>query len=369
MELAGPPGSGKTVLAAQASRKLGKRLVSVDAVRLANHRDPVAIAVREARQARLHDSVLAWQHADQLPAAAAVAVEGLADLAFLETDGGTAAAARPARARLRCELPPLDREARLRLWSALSSGPAPAPVSDWALLPGEVATAARVRPAGEDAVRAMLRQSILAPAPDLLTPIPLPYTWEDLVLAPHVAEHLRELEARASLRADVLDGWGFADLTVLGRGVTALFAGPSGCGKTMAAQVLARSLDLELYRVDLAGVVSKYIGETEKNLRTVFDACQRAPVLLLFDEADALFGKRTQVKDAHDRFANIEIDYLLQRMEQFDGLAVLATNRKADLDSAFLRRLQVRRRLRPAGGGGTGAAVARRAPGAEGLLR
>jgi DNA polymerase III delta prime subunit len=170
--------------------------------------------------------------------------------------------------------------------------------------------------------------------------MPLPYRWADLVLAPHVAEHLRELEARARLRGDVLDGWGLADLTVMGRGVSALFAGPSGCGKTMAAQVLARSLDLELYRVDLAGVVSKYIGETEKHLRTVFDACQRAPVLLLFDEADALFGKRTQVKDAHDRFANIEIDYLLQRMERFDGLAVLATNRKADLDSAFLRRLR-----------------------------
>ncbi len=108
----------------------------------------------------------------------------------------------------------------------------------------------------------------------------------------------------------------------------------------MAAQVLARSLGLELYRVDLAGVVSKYIGETEKHLRTIFDACQRAPVLLLFDEADALFGKRTQVRDAHDRFANIEIDYLLQRMERFDGLAVLATNRKADLDGAFLRRLR-----------------------------
>ena len=129
-------------------------------------------------------------------------------------------------------------------------------------------------------------------------------------------------------------------MTPLGRGVTALFAGPSGTGKTMAAQVLARSLGLELYRVDLAGVVNKYIGETEKHLRTVFDACERAPVLLFFDEADALFGKRTQVNDAHDRFANIEIDYLLQRMEQFDGVAVLATNRKGDLDTAFLRRLR-----------------------------
>jgi len=160
------------------------------------------------------------------------------------------------------------------------------------------------------------------------------------VLAPHIEQHLRELEARARLHGDVLDDWGFADLTAMGPGLTALFAGPSGCGKTMAAQVLARSLGLDLYRADLAGVVSKYIGETEKHLRTVFRACQRAPVLLLFDEADALFGKRTQVRDAHDRFANIEIDYLLQCMEEFGGTAILATNRKADLDTAFVRRVR-----------------------------
>jgi ATPase family associated with various cellular activities (AAA) len=340
VELAGPPGSGKTVLAAQACQKLGKRLVCVDAAGLAGHPDPVAVAVREARQARLHDSVLTWQRAHQMPDVAAAAVDGLAELAFFETDPAESAPARPGRVRLRCALPAPDRDTRRRLWSALSGEPAPLPVTEWTLLPGEVATAARVLPAGEGTVRSVLRRSILASAPDLLTPVPLPCTWDDLVLAPHVTEHLRELEARVRLRGEVLDGWDLADLTVLGRGVSALFAGPSGCGKTMAAQVLARSLDLELYRVDLAGVVSKYIGETEKHLRTVFDACQRAPVLLLFDEADALFGKRTQVKDAHDRFANIEIDYLLQRMERFDGLAVLATNRKADLDSAFLRRLR-----------------------------
>ena len=138
----------------------------------------------------------------------------------------------------------------------------------------------------------------------------------------------------------MLDDWGFSRLTPLGRGTTALFAGPSGTGKTMAAQVLARSLGLELYRVDLAGVVNKYIGETEKHLRAVFDVCERAPVLLLFDEADALFGKRSQVSDAHDRYANIEIDYLLSRMEQFDGMAILTTNRKGDLDTAFVRRLR-----------------------------
>jgi len=340
VELVGARGSGKTVLAAQASQKLGTRLVSVDAATLVTHPDPADAAVREARQARLHDCVLVWQHADQLPAVAAAAIEGLSALAFFETSAGAAAPAAAQRLRLRCTLPPLDSGARLRLWSALSDRPAPAPVTDWALRPAEVVTAARALPAGEPAVRAVLRCSILAPVPDLLTPMPLPYTWDDLVLAEHVAQHLHEVEAQAQFRGDVLDQWGFADLTAMGRGLTALFAGPSGCGKTMAAQVLARSLGLELYRADLAGVVNKYIGETEKHLRTIFDVCQRGPVLLLFDEADALFGKRTQVRDAHDRFANIEIDYLLQCMERFDGLAVLATNRKADLDPAFFRRLR-----------------------------
>ncbi len=141
------------------------------------------------------------------------------------------------------------------------------------------------------------------------------------MLAPRTLAHLHEFEDQARDRGEVLDTWGFARLTSLGRGVTALFSGASGTGKTMAAQVIARSLGLELLRIDLAGVVNKYIGETEKHLRQLFDVSERAPILLLFDEADALFGKRSQVSDAHDRYANIEIDYLLQRMERFDGVA------------------------------------------------
>ena len=340
IELAGPAGSGKTVLAAQATAKLGEHLVSVDAATLAARPDPGPAAVRELRQARLNGSVLVWQHADLLPEPAVAAINVLARLAFLETGAETALPASPGPVRYRCTLPPMHRHTRLRLWSAMSDNPAPAAVTDWPLSPGEVATAARVLPAGEKSVGATLRRSIMQPAPGLLQPVPLPYTWPDLVLAPHVEQHLRELEGRARLRGDVLDEWGFADLTAMSRGLTALFAGPSGCGKTMAAQVLARSLGLDMYRADLAGVVSKYIGETEKHLRKIFRTCQRAPVLLLFDEADALFGKRTQVRDAHDRFANIEIDYLLQCMEEFDGMAILATNRKADLDPAFVRRLR-----------------------------
>src|SRR5207253_5638184 len=125
-----------------------------------------------------------------------------------------------------------------------------------------------------------------------------------------------------------------------GLGISALFAGESGTGKTMAAEVLANSLRLDLYRIDLASVVSKYIGETEKNLRRVFDAAEDGGAILFFDEADALFGKRSEVKDSHDRYANIEVNYLLQRMESYRGLAVLATNMKSALDPAFLRRIR-----------------------------
>jgi SpoVK/Ycf46/Vps4 family AAA+-type ATPase len=138
----------------------------------------------------------------------------------------------------------------------------------------------------------------------------------------------------------VYEQWGFGAKLSRGRGIVALFAGPSGTGKTMAAEVLAHRLDLDLYRIDLAGVISKFIGETEKNLKRVFDAAEQSGAILFFDEADALFGKRSEVRDSHDRYANIEINYLLQRMEDYRGLAILATNRKSLLDQAFLRRLR-----------------------------
>jgi SpoVK/Ycf46/Vps4 family AAA+-type ATPase len=141
-------------------------------------------------------------------------------------------------------------------------------------------------------------------------------------------------------RTTVYDSWGFGAISARGLGISALFAGSSGTGKTLAAEVLANALALDLYRIDLSSVVSKYIGETEKNLRRVFDAAEDGGAILFFDEADALFGKRSEVKDSHDRYANIEINYLLQRMESYRGLAVLATNRKGDLDPAFMRRVR-----------------------------
>jgi hypothetical protein len=164
--------------------------------------------------------------------------------------------------------------------------------------------------------------------------------WDDLVLPGPVLAQLRALAAAVRHRTTVLDDWGFAARTSRGLGSTALFAGPSGTGKTMAAEVIAGDLDLDLVHVDLSQVVSKWVGETEKHLRRVFDAAEDGGAVLLFDEADALFGKRSPVRDSHDRYANLEVGYLLQRMEWFRGLAILTTNARSSLDPAFTRRLR-----------------------------
>ena len=170
--------------------------------------------------------------------------------------------------------------------------------------------------------------------------IPPKASWKDLVLpAPELAL-LRQIAEQIRQRNTVYEKWGFAKKMSRGLGVSALFAGDSGTGKTMAAEVIAAELRLNLYRIDLSAVVSKYIGETEKNLRKLFDSAENGGAILFFDEADALFGKRSEVKDSHDRYANIEINYLLQRMEAYRGLAILATNMKSALDPAFMRRLR-----------------------------
>lgn len=165
-------------------------------------------------------------------------------------------------------------------------------------------------------------------------------TWADLILPEHELQVLHSVALQLRQRLKVYQQWGFGKKSQRGLGISALFAGASGTGKTMAAEVLANELRLDLYRIDLSAVVSKYIGETEKNLGRVFDAAETGGVILLFDEADALFGKRSEVKDSHDRYANMEVSYLLQRMESYRGLSVLTTNLKGGIDQAFLRRIR-----------------------------
>jgi AAA+ superfamily predicted ATPase len=342
LEIVGPPGSGKRTLAAQFAAEHKRDLLIGDAEALFTDK-PADIAtghlVRMLRMARASGAIPYWRFADAIGARIWRAGRGMYDLAILDRDSASGDTSSDSAIRHSVRLSPLARAERLALWQRLSDEAPPALVLDRQLLVGEIAMAARVAQSGDEAVRQASAPIPKAP-PELLQPLRCPYRWEDLVLTADVRQHLEEFEQQARLRWSVYEEWGFERLVPLGKGITALFAGASGTGKTMAAQVIARSLDLDLFRVDLAGVVNKYIGETEKRLKQVFDYCERANVMLLFDEADALFGQRTQVKDAHDRFANIEIDYLLQRMEQFSGIAVLATNRKNDLDKAFVRRLR-----------------------------
>ena len=344
----GPDGSGRETLAAQFAATRGQALLSVktplllgSSAQASNPPDASTFTpqttgaksalIRAVRMAHATGAMLYWRDAEGISSAD---WSELRELAGLSLRGAQRA---PRTATHRFALRPLTTERRIEAWAHFSSAQVSAIVRTQRLTPFEIKLAAE---AGDEAAeQAAMRRATPAEG-ELLHALPCPYTWDDLVLAPELRRTLESFESQVRLRWEVYEDWGFQRLTHLGQGISALFGGPSGTGKTMAAQVLARSLGLELYRVDLAGVVNKYIGETEKRLRDVFDACERSGALLFFDEADALFGSRMQVKDSHDRFANIEIDYLLQRIEQFDGVAILATNRKNDLDSAFLRRLR-----------------------------
>ena len=295
VEITGPAGAGRTVLAAQAATAVGLPLLALDAGILVGS-DVLAAATGLARAARLRGAAVIWRDADALDPAVLAAVSGLAPVAFLTTGTRRPAPTDGRTVRWTVTMPPLDRASRLRLWPAVGGpGPAPEPVAEWPLRPAEIAAVARAAPAGSTAAGEVARSLLLPTGQEQITSLPLPYDWPDLVVSAQLGEHLSEIAEQARARGQVLDDWGLRRLTPMGGGLTALFAGPSGTGKTMAAQVLARSLGLELFSVDLAGVVSKYIGETEKQLRAVFDACERAPAVLFFDEADALFGRRTQV--------------------------------------------------------------------------
>jgi hypothetical protein len=274
------------------------------------------------------------------------------------------------RAHLRLDVGPVEAGDRIRLWEhALGSaaqrlnGGIEKAALQFRLGAGALAaTAARVRSTlavdapADSSLRAMTvgisdddasallwdecRAAARGPLDGLAERIEPMAGWEQLVLPTPQHELLRQIAASVAHRTTVHDLWGFAAGRMRGLGITSLFAGASGTGKTLAAEVLAGELRLDLYRIDLSRVVSKYIGETEKNLSRVFDAAESGGAVLLFDEADALFGRRSEVKDSHDRFANIEVSYLLQRMEAYRGLAILTTNMKSALDPAFLRRIR-----------------------------
>jgi SpoVK/Ycf46/Vps4 family AAA+-type ATPase len=285
---------------------------------------------------------------DAPPPAATQLAERMRGVVFL-------AASRPVRLRraaLRHEVAYPDRGERRRLWvEALGDSAPPLAAEVEAVATGHrlsarliAATAAELRADRTGPDGAGLRQACRRAVPPLLADLACRIEpaagWDDLVLPEAQKRTLAQIAVHMRHRATVYDAWRFAGPGARGLGVSALFVGESGTGKTMAAEVLARELGLDLFRIDLSGVVSKYIGETEKNLRQVFAAAEGSGAALLFDEADALFGKRSEVRDSHDRYANIEVSYLLQQMEAFPGLSILTTNQKSALDGAFMRRLR-----------------------------
>jgi SpoVK/Ycf46/Vps4 family AAA+-type ATPase len=208
------------------------------------------------------------------------------------------------------------------------------------LTPQQAERAARVYAARGNDIDAAVRRLLAGPLESLATRVRPRVSWNDLVLSPSRLEQLRSITSRYRESAQVYETWGFS--ATPSRGLVALFSGASGTGKTLAAEVLAAELGLDMFKLDLSSIVSKYIGETEKNLDQLFDAAGLGNVVLFFDEADALFGKRSEVSDARDRYANVEVSYLLQRVESFDGVVVLATNFERSIDEAFLRRIHAR---------------------------
>jgi MoxR-like ATPase len=349
--VAGRPGAGRRTVARAASAELAS-----DVLELELRTGELEADLRRARrEARWHDAALVLRVAAdvewrqiwtalrgwQLPVAVIVVPEVI-DAAI------QSAAPEPLLARIE----DLEPAVRSELWRRLL--PRDVALEDAALHglaqrfrfgPRRIAQAIR-RAALDGTIDAAglaraCRELGSAAVGGLAQQLSLPYRREDLVVRASVMAELELAMSWARHRHHVLETWRFGRRVASGRGLTMLFAGPPGTGKTMAVQVLAHELELDLFRVDLSRLMSKYIGDTEKNLAQLFDEARASGAMLFFDEADALFGKRTEVKDSHDRYANLEIGYLLQRMEDHDGVTVLATNRVQDMDAAFVRRFHI----------------------------
>jgi hypothetical protein len=350
------PGASGAALASSAFAQLGRPTLALDLERLRNEDDPTIVAALTAREAGLTGAGVVVGPVEVLIARGLPAVRAFSEMPALVVLVG-ARSWDPGWARdvpFICEAPVPDAAHRAELWRRNLNGDTPpgldlaGTMAQFRLTAEQVHRAARAArmeahareiPLDEEELKAGARAQNAAGLERLARRIQPAVGFADLVLPPDTMAQLKELLTRARYREQVLDVWKMGGPSARRRGLTALFAGPSGTGKTMAAEVLASELGLDLYTVDLATVVDKYVGETEKNLDRIFAEAERVNGVILFDEADALFGKRSEVSDAHDRYANVEVAYLLQRMELFDGIAILATNLRANLDEAFTRRL------------------------------
>lgn len=366
----GPGGTGKRSAAAACCQAMARPLLIVDGRRVAaaDAGEFAALAHLIGREARLQGALLYWEGFDALAGDEDDArltdlfdvLESLPGPVFVAGDTAwepTGALRILTFARIPFPQPGADE--RLRIWqtafSATAATAAPPELPDVAgkfkLNGGQIrdaaATARNIAIARAPAAPRVTAADLYAACRfhsnrklgELAVAITPHYTWDDIVLSGEQMAQLREIYDQVRHRNLVYDSWGFGGKLAMGKGLSVLFAGPPGTGKTMAADVLAHALGLNLYKIDLSTVVSKYIGETEKNLARIFAEAMTSNAILFFDEADALFGKRTQVHDAHDRYANVETSYLLQKMEEYEGIVVLATNLRNNMDEAFVRRL------------------------------
>lgn len=370
VHLCGPRGAGKRTLAAALCRTLGFPLLVVNVAELLRRfAEPENATQSIFRYALLLQCPVYFDRVELLTAEDAKGTShwqafrrqarAMSWLTFLGTESSWKPADTfDAHTFVSVEVPAPDAAGRKGLWLELAGGLQFDPDVDW----DDIAVKFRLTPGRiQNALEAAVAQAGLRAGPDavvsrddlymgcygqssqklaaLAQRIVPRHHWKDIILPPNALAQLREICAQLKHRRKVYEDWGFDEKLSRGRGLCALFYGQSGVGKTMAAEVLAHELFLEIYKIDLSTVVSKYIGETEKNLSRIFQEAEDSNAILFFDEADALFGKRSEVKDAHDRYANIEINYLLQRMEEFDGLVVLATNLRRNIDEGFFRRM------------------------------
>lgn len=374
ISVTGRRGSGRRHAVESACWQAGLGVIALDCARLIKHARPEHLLTRAFRDSLLHAAPLVLGNFDAVTQNAErgpelrIALERLIEdrgwILFVlreEPDWGAAWFSRHRHVPI--SVPELNNQERMDLWATLLpeatqlSGSEVKEISDalavkFRLSSGQIAIAFRRAAhalAGTNADARAWRAQLHTAAAQISSPHlgalarkvkPL-YQWEQLVLPAKKKELVRDVVRHVQQRRKVMEEWSFNSLMSRGKGITVLFSGPPGTGKTMAAEVIANALQMDLYRIDLASVVSKYIGETEKNLSRIFREAEYSDAILFFDEADALFGKRSEVKDAHDRYANIEINYLLQQIESFEGVVVLATNMRQHLDEAFLRRIQI----------------------------
>ena len=368
-QIVGPSGAGKKVAIRQVAANLGRSLLIVDMAKLIANADWSRMISTIQRDAILNNYVVYWDHLETLlssennnPEFNEKVTEAIVDPKFQSFIGSTqrwdSENINIASNVVTVEIPEPGYPERMELWErALSASALEQDIDGISNLAASFRlNGGQIERAAKDAVS----RRILAPSPEItakdlidaarrssrnglanLSTLVLGNPeWDDLVLPLEQKNNLRDICNRFRNQHHVYDSWNFASLAGSRTGINILFAGPSGTGKTMSASIIATELGLEMYRIYLSSVVSKFIGETEKNLEKIFQESEGSNSILLFDEADSIFGKRSEVKDAHDRYANLEVSYLLQKMEDYDGIAILTTNFKKNMDEAFLRRMQ-----------------------------